>query len=278
MPVHADQAPRTASGPDKPALLRVLSCNILAGARVDRYRHYVTRSLRQVLPTPEKQGHLDDLATVIRQFDIVGLQETDAGSLRSGFVNQTQYLAQAAGMPFWRHQPNRRVAHMTASSNGLISRLAPVEVIDHALPGRIPGRGVLMARYGEPPHQLTVLVAHLSLGTPARSRQLDFIADLLQDDGAAILVGDLNCDVDSPEVRHLLQRTRLRPPREPKATFPSWDPSRAIDHILATDGLEIQRLWTLPRGGSDHLPLAAEVRLPEHLQALAPNAPQEPER
>ena len=42
--------------------LRVLSCNILAGASVRRYSHYVTRSWAQVLPGRDKQANLDRLA------------------------------------------------------------------------------------------------------------------------------------------------------------------------------------------------------------------------
>ena len=87
--------------------LRLLSCNILAGASVQRYREYVTRSFNAVLPGRSKMDNLDRLAEVLPQFDVVGLQEADAGSLRSGFLNQTRYLAETAGMPFWSHQPNR---------------------------------------------------------------------------------------------------------------------------------------------------------------------------
>ncbi|MGA7298471.1 MAG: endonuclease/exonuclease/phosphatase family protein [Rhodanobacteraceae bacterium] len=258
---------------DNAVRLRLLSCNILAGARVDRYRHYVTRGLRQVLPHSDKQGHLDELAGIISGFDIVGLQESDAGSLRSGFLNQTQYLAETSGMPYWSHQPNRRVARMAASSNGLISRPEPTAVFDHPLPGRIPGRGVLVARFGVEPHSLAVLVAHLSLGTQARARQLGFIAELLEDYPDAILMGDLNCDTESREVRALLDRTRLQTPVFSAATFPSWQPRRAIDHILATDGIRIEHSWALPEACSDHLPLAAEIRLPEHLAFLRSEKP-----
>ena len=267
LPAVREQNPRATTG--DPRRLRLLSCNILAGARVDRYRHYVTRGLRQVLPHSDKQGHLDELAAIISEFDIVGLQESDAGSLRSGFLNQTQYLAEAADMPYWSFQSNRRVARMAASSNGLISRPEPVAVYDHPLPGRIPGRGVLVARFGTEPDSLTVLVAHLSLGTQARARQLGFIAELLQDSPVAVLMGDLNCDIHSHEARTVLENTGLQIPQSSTPTFPSWQPRRAIDHILVTDGIVLDKTWVLPEACSDHLPLAAEIRLPQPLQANA---------
>jgi endonuclease/exonuclease/phosphatase family metal-dependent hydrolase len=75
-------------------------------------------------------------------------------------------------------------------------------------------------------------------------------------------MGDLNCPADSPELRTLFAHTTLAPPAYPAPTFPSWHPQRAIDHILVTPSIEVQRMWTLPQAFSDHLPLAAEIRVP----------------
>lgn len=241
--------------------LRLLSCNILAGARIDRYRHYVTRVAQQVLPNRDKRANLDRLASLIADYDVIGLQEADAGSLRSGFLNQTQYLAEAAGMPYWSHQPNRRVARMAASSNGLISRPQPSAVLDYPLPGRIPGRGALLARYGHGEDTLAVVVAHLSLGAQSRARQLDFLGELLSDYPHAVLMGDLNCE--ARELDSLFKRTSLQQPGFPVATFPSWQPRRAIDHILVSEGITVERVRALSSAFSDHLPVAAELHLPD---------------
>jgi endonuclease/exonuclease/phosphatase family metal-dependent hydrolase len=251
--------------------LRVLSCNILAGGSVKRYREYVTHSWKQVLPTG-KRANLDGLAGILSEFDLVALQETDSGSLRSGFLNQTEYLAESAGFPYWTHQPNRKVAKVAASANGLLSRLKPTEVLDYPLPGRIRGRGVLWARYGTEKHSLVVMVAHLSLGPQARAHQLGYITELLEVYPNALLIGDLNTPVESPELQTLFARTSLRPPALPPPTFPSWAPNRAIDHILASSTLRVDELRTLPHLVSDHLPIAATIHLPDELRlAEAPS-------
>ncbi len=248
------------TSPPSASTLRLLSCNILAGASIGRYHEYVTRSWSAILPSKHKRTNLDKLARTIAEFDVVGLQEADAGSMRSGFLNQTQYLAEASGLPFWSHQPNRRVSHVAHSANGLISRSQPAEVLDYPLPGR--GRGVLLARYGNDRDSLLVAVAHLSLGPQARLRQLSFIAELLHGHPHTVLMGDLNCDPDSLELRVLFARTSLSEPLQVRPTFPSWHPQRAIDHILVSSDIRIERMWTLPDAFSDHLPLAAEVRVP----------------
>lgn len=250
--------------PVAPRHLQVLSCNILAGGSIKRYREYVTHSWKHVLPTG-KRANLDGLANVIEEFDLVALQEADFGSLRSGFLNQTQYLAETAGFPYWSHQPNRRVAKVAASSNGLLTRLKPTEVLDYPLPGRIRGRGVLWVRFGSGDQSLILLIAHLSLGPQARAHQLGYITELLEGYPNALLLGDLNTPIESPELRNLFARTSLVPPKEPPPTFPSWAPCRAIDHILASKTLKVDELRTLPHLVSDHLPIAARISLPADL-------------
>jgi endonuclease/exonuclease/phosphatase family metal-dependent hydrolase len=258
--------------------LRLLSCNILAGGSVQRYSEYVTRSLSAMLPGRNKMDNLDRLAEVLPQFDLVGLQEADAGSLRSGFLNQTRYLAETAGMPFWSHQPNRPMAKLAHSANGLITRLEPHLVTDYPLPSRIPGRGALLAQFGEGDSALAVMIAHLSLSAPARAKQLAFIAELLQDFPHAVLMGDLNTEPHSAEMRHLFAKCGLQPPEQPTLTFPSWKPRRALDHILTSPAIQLEKTWALPQAFSDHLPLAAEIRLPSHVGIKAAPPASDPAR
>ena len=88
------------ASPHAPRRLRLLSANIQAGASTRSYSDYVTRPWNHVLPRREKRNNLDALADLATPFDVVGLQEADPGSLRSGFLNQTHYLAERAGFPF----------------------------------------------------------------------------------------------------------------------------------------------------------------------------------
>lgn len=243
--------------------LRLLSANIQAGSSTRGYHDYVARSWSHVLPAGNKRNSLDAIAQLAGEHDIVGLNESDPGSLRSGFTNQTHYLAQRAGFDYWSHQPNRRVGGVASSANGLLSRLEPREVIDHALPGRIGGRGVLLARYGDGTSGLLVAVAHLSLGATSRAAQLGFIAELLHDHPNAVLMGDFNCSVDTPEMRALFRNTRLQLPMGEVATFPSWRPQRAIDHILVSDGLQVSNARARPAAMSDHLALSIDLDVPD---------------
>jgi len=242
--------------------LRLLTYNIQAGNAVERYRHYVTRGLQHLLPHPEKAENLETIARLLAGFDLVGLQEVDDGSLRTGFVNQTQFLAERAGFPFWSHQANRDLAKIARSCNSLLSRLRPTVVHDYKLPGRIPGRGALVAQYGEGDDALTLVIVHLSLGRQSRLQQLSFLREIIQSHRHIVLMGDLNTSGESLELKEFLAATDLQQCYDSLPTYPSWRPHRALDHVLLGAGLTMRSVEALDVPHSDHLPLAMEIQLP----------------
>lgn len=244
-------------------MLRLLSFNIQAGAAVQGYRHYLTRGWQHVLPHRDKRRNLDRVAELVARYDMVALQEADAPSLRSGFENQVQYLAETARFPYWSHQANRRVARVAEPGNGLLSRIEPSAIWDHRLPGAIPGRGALEAVFGPADAGLHVFVAHLALGKRARRAQFDYLAEIIGSRRHVVLMGDLNCEPGGGELEPLFARTELRPPDLVVHTFPSWDPRRGIDHILVSRALLPLALEVPVLRVSDHLPVALSVELPE---------------
>ena len=249
--------------------LRLLSYNIQVGVATARYHHYLTQSWRHILPHPESFTNLERIARIISDYDLVALQEVDAGSMRSNYVNQVEFLAEKAGFPFWHHQRTRNLGRMAQHSNGLLSRIRAMEITEHRLPGRIPGRGVLQARFGHHDNPLIVLVVHLALGKRTRRRQLEYIAELVREHEHVVLMGDFNCPVHSQEVDLLLTRTHLCQPLDRLNTFPSWRPVRNIDHILTSPSLRIAEVRTLHHAFSDHLPIAVDIRIPEGVQLAA---------
>lgn len=246
--------------------LRLLSYNIQAGAASSKYRHYVTHSWKHVLPHSESLTNLDGIADIITDFDIVALQEADAGSLRSLFINQVEYLAKRAQFPYWYHQTNRNLGKIAQHSNGLLSRIRPREVLDYRLPGVIPGRGAMFVRFGDKQaSSLIVLLVHLALGRRARLKQLAFLIDLVNEYPHVVLMGDFNCTLQSREIRTLLANTTLGAPVENLKTFPSWRPFRNIDHILITPSLELSHASVLNYTYSDHLPVTLDITLPQSI-------------
>lgn len=248
--------------------LRLLSFNIQAGTSTAHYHHYVTHSWRQVLPHTQRVENLDAIAGLISPFDMVALQEVDSGSLRSGYINQSRYLATHSGMPYWCHQSNRKVGKVAYAGNGFLSRFEPDVVEEHRLPGVIPGRGTLLVRYGSGFDGLDIAVVHLALGKRARIQQLRFLARELDSGRHLVIMGDLNAQADAGPVRDFCETLALKAPTRGLATYPSWQPQRAIDHILVSDRLAANGAKVIDVTYSDHCPVAVEIQLPDRVRLV----------
>jgi endonuclease/exonuclease/phosphatase family metal-dependent hydrolase len=251
------------------ARLRLLSYNIHTGIAARSYRHYLTHSWKHVLPDSRRLYNLDRIAALIRDFDLVGLQEVDGGSLRSGFVNQTEYLAHRGHFSHWYDQTNRDLGLIGQHSIGFLSRLRPSAIVEYKLPGIIPGRGTLSVKFGNARDTLTFLIVHFALGKRTRLQQIRYVGEIVRECPHAVLMGDLNFRSDSSEMQLLLRETGLREPMHGLYTFPSWRPIRNIDHILVSPSIQVEDVRALNYPFSDHLPVAMQVLLPEGLQLIS---------
>ena len=244
-------------------LLRLLSFNIQVGISTARYHHYLTRSWQHLLPHTGRAGNLQRIGALLGDYDLVALQEVDGGSLRSGYVNQVQHLAELGAFPYWYQQLNRNLGRIAQHSNGVLSRLRPSQLEDHPLPGPA-GRGAVLLRFGEGEDALVVINMHLALGARVRTRQLAYVRELIQDCRHVVLMGDMNTHAVD-----LLQNSPLRDlglvAPQVEATFPSWRPQRCLDHILLSPSLALERVEVVSQPISDHLPVAVDIRLPSGL-------------
>lgn len=246
--------------------IRVLSYNVQVGIPTSRARHYLTHSWKHVLPHPGRQRTLGRVANFISAFDIVGLQELDAGSLRSNFLNLAEWLSENSGMNHWYSQTTRNFGRLAKHSLGLLSRFPLRAVREHRLPGAIPGRGALEVHLGWSEKPLVVIEAHLALVRRTRLRQLSYIAELVQEHEHVIVMGDFNCQPASPEFRHLLSATALCEPHLNAPTHPSWQPLFSLDHILVTPELKVEHGSVYQVPYSDHLPIGLDLVLPDSLR------------
>jgi len=258
--------PQTEPKASPPRLLNLLSYNIQAGISTRTYRQYFTHSWKHIVHHPQRFDNLSRIAQMLANYDLVGIQEADAGSFRSGFVNLTQYLAHHAGFPYWDDQTNRRIGRFAHHSIGVLSRFKPCGITEHRLPGRIPGRGAMAVRFGRGQETLVILIVHLALSQRARMNQFDYLSDLVNEYRHVVMMGDLNCQSDSKEMELLLNRTLMREPVHGLKTFPSWRPQRNIDHILVTPTVAVESAEVLDYPVSDHLPISMRVVLPEQVE------------
>lgn len=255
---------QTVPHPGDPSHLRLLTFNIQSGTPANSYREYLTSSWRHVLPSAVRQENLEAIAGLVMDYDMVGLQEVDSGSLRSGFINQSRYIATHASMPYWFHQSNRKVGTMAYSGNGFLAHYEPDSIEEHRLPGAIPGRGALLLNFGGT-SGLTVVVVHLALGQRARGSQLKYLHNQLQGQRHIVVMGDFNAEAENSKLSEFCDALDLNAPTRAVASFPSWKPQRALDHILVSRTLNTEAAEVIDVGYSDHLPVAVKVEWPEGL-------------
>ena len=164
----------------------------------------------------------------------------DSGSLRTGFLDQTEYLAHRARFPYWYRQVNRSLGKIAQHSNGVLCRIRPHRVDEHKLPG-LRGRGAMLVELQTNRESLLVCIMHLALGKRARKLQLAYIGELVGEYSQLVVMGDFNCGIQSRELQELVDSTHLQWPIEDLKTFPSWRPNRKFDHILISESLQLKK-------------------------------------
>jgi endonuclease/exonuclease/phosphatase family metal-dependent hydrolase len=232
-----------------------------AAVRTKSFGGYVAGAWQHVMHGPRKHHTLQLIAQTLSHYQLVCLQEADAGSLRSGRIHQAELLAKMAGFDHWADQRNRnmgwRNVMVASSGNAILSREPLLRVADHRLPGR--GRGALYAETA----QLQILNVHLSLGSAARTRQLEFLGDVIathrqQCSKPFLVAGDFNCEPGFSPLQNLCERHGFVV-APTQASFPSWQPRLHLDLVLHCSETTISHARVLPKLCSDHLPIAVSL-------------------
>jgi len=246
--------------------LKLLSFNIQVGIETDAYHHYLTKSWQHLLPHGKRNVALARIAQIMSHFDLVAIQEADGGSWRSGNINQVEYLAKHGGFPYWYQQINRNLGRIAQHSNGALSRLLPTKIEKHRLPGLMPGRGAMVLHFGSGEDALVVVIMHLALSRNGQNRQLAYVRDLIAGHKNVVLMGDMNTHAQQLLEASPLKELALQPVVGDLKTFPSWKPTRGLDHILVSDSVQVNKVAVLDTSVSDHLPIAMEIQLPDSVQ------------
>jgi len=252
---------KSLNSPTDTPLLRVATFNIQAGIGSRHLRHVLTHSFRYVLPHRQMIANLNLIAGQLKDFDVIALQESDSGSFRTLHIHQAQYIAYRTGMPYCHTQITRDVGRIASISLGLLCQYPCTRLLRHRLPASRHGRGLMEAVLHINGMEIALFITHLSLKKSNRTKQVQFMIKRLNRYRNAILMGDLNCEPDASEFNRLLTQTALEHPSDNPRTFPSWQPQRQLDHILATSGLAVRHLHVIPFICSDHLPVIAEIHL-----------------
>lgn len=208
------------------------------------------------------------LATLLAERpDVVGLQEvwddgdTNLAGWLAGELGLHHAFAAGSDQQPWRD----RVAEPNLKNGvAVLSRWPIADAAAYDLP-EDPSRAALAVRIDAPHAAVPFVTTHLSVlhGSARRMTQVEFLARLVADLPSAehppVLVGDLNAEPDSDEIRKLgghlttpvvdglilLDAWRYADPRDPGHT---WD--RANPYVAQ---------WTMPGGRIDYVHVVAQA-------------------
>lgn len=193
--------------------------------------------------------------------DLVGLIEVDHGSYRSGGENQVELLAASLGhyhshsikygqRSFWRHVPV-----VKQQGNAFLARDRIRNETFHFFESGMK-RLVIELEL----EHLVVYLVHLSLGGRVRHQQLNTLYDLVSKTRRpCVVAGDFNMLWGEREIDLFLAATGLQNANTGGLpTYPSRNPSRSLDFVLHSRGIEV-RDFQVPRVPfSDHLPVLVD--------------------
>ncbi|NNE57268.1 MAG: hypothetical protein HKN36_04090 [Hellea sp.] len=241
--------------------MKFVTYNIQAAIGTKAYRHYFTEVGHQVFNTRKKTATLKKIAEFISNYDVACIQEIDLGGRRSGYKCQGDHLLELSDFNYIALQENRRVGNISKHGNAILSKFPLYDVHDLKLPGKRKGRGAIMASV-DGPDKFHVVNGHFSLGLADQLDQARFLARAARPKRPLIIAGDFNSGSASTPVNLLADELDLRVLTKPNVkTYPSWNPWRDYDHILASPQISVDRIGSIDIRHSDHLPVEAEFKL-----------------
>ncbi|MEU6670274.1 endonuclease/exonuclease/phosphatase family protein [Streptomyces sp. NPDC046727] len=188
--------------------------------------------------------------------DVLALEELPASSVP---------VYEKALAPTYKH-------HAVVGTVGLWSRYPMTDV--HAVDIKLGWKRAMRATVTTPRGPVAVYVAHLpsvrvkmEAGFTARQRDksADALGEAIADEPLkqVVLLGDLNGTMNDRSLNAVTSQLRSTQGAAGSGFGFSWPasfPMARIDQIMVK-GVEPESSWTLPRTNSDHLPVAARVKL-----------------
>ncbi len=200
--------------------------------------------------------------------DLIGLVEVDTGSIRTGMVNQAEYIADSLGhytayeCKYGSDSINHMVPIVRKQSNALLASPSVTGERFHYFDTGIK-RLIIELEL----ENVCVFLVHLSLKFRQRQYQLRSLHDLVvQAKKPVIVAGDFNAFWGTHEIYLFMRASGLRSANtHGLPSFPSRVPRIELDFILVSEGIEVEDFRVPDVRFSDHRPLVCDF----HVKAVA---------
>jgi endonuclease/exonuclease/phosphatase family metal-dependent hydrolase len=196
--------------------------------------------------------------------DVVGLIEVDTGSIRSGLINQAEYIAESLG-----HYSIFQCKYGASSINNLLPIVRKQGNAFLSAP-RVAGErfhyfesGIKRLIIELELEDCAIFLVHLSLKFRHRHDQLRYLHTLVKQCSKPVIVaGDFNTFWGDHEIYLFCEAAGLvSANHKGLPSYPSSSPRKELDFILHSRQIEMLR-FEIPRVAfSDHLPLVCEFKI-----------------
>ena len=237
---------------------------LLSGCRSITVMSYNIHAMRGM----DKVVDVDRIAKVIKDQtpDVVGLQEVDQFTERSGKINAIKILEEKTGMygvfmATFDYQGGE-------FGNAMLSKYSIIDQKLYRLPARDNYEPRLMMMIsciiesGDTVHFYNTHLDHHRQDSD-RPIQVEAIKKIIENDKSKIVfTGDFNCQLGS-ESLNTIKSVLSRCPSD-VLTYSTKEPIWTIDHIFYTkdQGIRLQELKVIPEEmASDHFPIVAKFRI-----------------
>ena len=196
--------------------------------------------------------------------DVIGLIEVDTGSVRSGMVNQAEYIATSLG-----HYSTYECKYGAASVNNFLPIVRKQANAFLAAP-RVHGErfhyfdsGIKRLIIELELEEVCVFLVHLSLKYRHRQYQLRHLHDLVEKSPKPVIVaGDFNTFWGTHELYLFMRASRLRSANERSLpTYPASAPRAELDFVLVSERIEVTAFSVPDIRLSDHRPLVCDFKV-----------------
>lgn len=206
---------------------------------------------------------LNELTEFLRQqdADVIGLIEVDIGSVRSGMVNQAEFIATSLG-----HYSTFECKYGAASVNQYLPIVRKQANAFLSAP-RVHGErfhyfdsGIKRLIIELELEDVCVFLVHLSLKYRHRQYQLRYLHELIEKSVKPVIVaGDFNTFWGTHELYLFMKAAGLRSANEKGLfSYPSKAPRVELDFILVSGQIDVQDFRIPEVQISDHRPLVCD--------------------
>jgi endonuclease/exonuclease/phosphatase family metal-dependent hydrolase len=218
---------------------------------------------------------LSDITGFLRgeQADIIGLIEVDTGSIRTGMVNQAEYIGAALGQyslyecKYGTKSVNQRVPIVRKQANAFLAAPNVTGERFHYFDTGIK-RLIIELELDD----CCIFLVHLSIKYRQRQYQLRYLHDLIAKAAKPVIVaGDFNTFWGTHEIYLFMRATGLRSANVAGVpSFPARNPRIELDFVLVSEGIRVTDFRVPAVVYSDHRPIVCDFEVRAEPAAAQP--------